>query len=67
MSMSYNRRRLAAFLTVATILLGADVAAAAEEAVVIPPPDIDETASSGTETAIFAGGCFWGVQACSSM
>ncbi|ABC93450.1 peptide methionine sulfoxide reductase protein (plasmid) [Rhizobium etli CFN 42] len=62
MSMSSNRRRLAAFLAVAAVLLGADVTAAAEEAVVIPPPEIDEAAGSGTETAIFAGGCFWGVQ-----
>ena len=28
----------------------------------IPPPAIDEKASSGTETAVLAGGCFWGVQ-----
>ena len=35
---------------------------AAEEAVVIPPPAIDETASATTEKAVFAGGCFWGVQ-----
>ncbi|KKZ84934.1 methionine sulfoxide reductase A (plasmid) [Rhizobium phaseoli Ch24-10] len=60
--MSSNRRRLAAFLAVAAVLLGADVTVAAEEAVVIPPPDVDEAAGSGTETAIFAGGCFWGVQ-----
>ncbi|PCK87437.1 peptide-methionine (S)-S-oxide reductase [Rhizobium sophoriradicis] len=62
MSISSNRRRLATFLAVAAVLLGADVAAAAEEAVVIPPPAIDEAAGSGTQTAIFAGGCFWGVQ-----
>lgn len=35
---------------------------AAEEAVVIPPPAIDEAASATTEKAVFAGGCFWGVQ-----
>jgi len=35
---------------------------AADEAVVIPPPAIDETASATTEKAVFAGGCFWGVQ-----
>lgn len=62
MSISSNRRRLATFLAVAAVLLGPDVAAAAEEAVVIPPPAIDEAAGSGTQTAIFAGGCFWGVQ-----
>ncbi|GAB3628821.1 Peptide methionine sulfoxide reductase MsrA/MsrB [Pandoraea terrae] len=36
----------------------------AESAVVIPPPKQDEPASAAarTETAVFAGGCFWGVQ-----
>jgi len=36
---------------------------AAEGAVKIPAPAIDEAASSGPEMAVFAGGCFWGVQA----
>ena len=35
--------------------------AAAESAVKIPAPAADESAS-GTQTAVFAGGCFWGVQ-----
>jgi peptide-methionine (S)-S-oxide reductase len=35
----------------------------AEEARVAPAPVVDETAGkSGSETAILAGGCFWGVQ-----
>lgn len=34
----------------------------AGEGLAIPAPTTDETAKSGTETAIFAGGCFWGVQ-----
>jgi peptide-methionine (S)-S-oxide reductase len=37
-------------------------AASAEEAVKIPPPAVDEKPAAGTETAVFAGGCFWGVQ-----
>ncbi len=37
---------------------------AAEVAVVIPPPTVDLKAApdAKTETAVFAGGCFWGVQ-----
>ncbi|MBB4193809.1 peptide-methionine (S)-S-oxide reductase [Rhizobium aethiopicum] len=53
---------LNSLLVAAVVLLGGGMACAAEEAVVIPPPAIDETAGSGTEIAIFAGGCFWGVQ-----
>src|ERR1700692_3460055 len=35
---------------------------AAEDAVAIPPPAIDAKASDGIQTAVVAGGCFWGVQ-----
>ena len=35
---------------------------AAEEAVIIPAPAIDAKASGGLQTAVLAGGCFWGVQ-----
>jgi peptide-methionine (S)-S-oxide reductase len=36
---------------------------AAEAAVAAPPPAVDEPAAGRhTETAVFAGGCFWGVQ-----
>lgn len=34
----------------------------AEEGVVIPPPMLDENTQAHSETAVFAGGCFWGVQ-----
>jgi peptide-methionine (S)-S-oxide reductase len=35
----------------------------AEEARIIPPPSVDEQAGAGaSETAVVAGGCFWGVQ-----
>lgn len=37
-------------------------ATAAEDAVTIPPPALDKVTSEGTQTAILAGGCFWGVQ-----
>jgi peptide-methionine (S)-S-oxide reductase len=54
-------------LGVATaLLLGAVYlarpAAAAEDAVVIPPPAQDRLNGEGTQTAVLAGGCFWGVQ-----
>lgn len=35
---------------------------AAEEGVNIPAPTIDEKPASGLQKAVFAGGCFWGVQ-----
>jgi len=35
---------------------------AAEEAVIIPAPAMDAQASGGIQTAVIAGGCFWGVQ-----
>ena len=33
-----------------------------ESAVMVPAPEVDEPAGSGLETAVLAGGCFWGVQ-----
>ena len=35
---------------------------AAEDAVVIPPPAVDVQNANGIQTAVLAGGCFWGVQ-----
>jgi peptide-methionine (S)-S-oxide reductase len=35
---------------------------AAEDAVVIPAPVMDAQAADGIQTAVVAGGCFWGVQ-----
>ncbi len=34
----------------------------AEEGIPLPAPALDEAPGQGTETAYFAGGCFWGVQ-----
>jgi peptide-methionine (S)-S-oxide reductase len=36
---------------------------AAEKAVKLPPPAQDASSTAASETAVFAGGCFWGVQA----
>jgi peptide-methionine (S)-S-oxide reductase len=35
---------------------------ASEDAVVIPAPVVDLQAADGVQTAVIAGGCFWGVQ-----
>ena len=63
-----NRRPVLAVLTLA-LLAGATLwqampSVAAEAAVVIPAPaeDMAASAGSGPETAVLAGGCFWGVQ-----
>jgi peptide-methionine (S)-S-oxide reductase len=60
-------RRLGPAALVAALLLGAIGLFAspspAEEARMVPPPTQDEPAGAATtETAILAGGCFWGVQ-----
>ncbi len=36
--------------------------ARAEEGIAIPVPALDEQAKGNSETAVLAGGCFWGVQ-----
>jgi peptide-methionine (S)-S-oxide reductase len=35
---------------------------AAEDAVIIPAPTVDAKSADGIQTAVLAGGCFWGVQ-----
>lgn len=48
-----------AYLVVQRPLLAGEAAAATGT---VPAPAVDEPATGGTETAVFAGGCFWGVQ-----
>ena len=65
------KSRVPVFLQIAGVILVITIAAvfhnvrAAESAVVIPNPAVDAplTSASGKQTAVFAGGCFWGVQA----
>jgi peptide-methionine (S)-S-oxide reductase len=63
-----NLLRIAgAALLAATLLAGGHFVisrSVAEEARVIPAPALDESAVAGpqSEVAVFAGGCFWGVQ-----
>jgi peptide-methionine (S)-S-oxide reductase len=57
------RRTLLALATVGVIgTCSAFSLSGAEDAVVIPPPALDETTHAQSATAVFAGGCFWGVQ-----
>lgn len=61
-------RRLQGPITVLAVLLvagGLDMLvsrSAAEDAHSLPAPVLDEPAGSGSEVAVLAGGCFWGVQ-----
>jgi peptide-methionine (S)-S-oxide reductase len=58
-------RRSVLSLLAATAALSLGFAAptrAAEDAVVIPAPAMDAAPASGLQTAVVAGGCFWGVQ-----
>ncbi len=60
-------RSLLSRLTVATALVFAPLAAmpamASSEPIAIPAPALDVTTADGVQTAVLAGGCFWGVQA----
>jgi peptide-methionine (S)-S-oxide reductase len=50
-------------LVLATIGALVPLTTLAENAVQIPPPAAQEKAQGGTEVAVLAGGCFWGIQA----
>ena len=47
-------------LAVSTYLVAPSLAS--EDAVVIPAPTVDVQPADGIQTAVIAGGCFWGVQ-----
>ena len=59
-----RRTALASLLaaTTALTLAFAVPSRAAEDAVVIPAPTVDASPATGIQTAVIAGGCFWGVQ-----
>jgi peptide-methionine (S)-S-oxide reductase len=61
----YFSRILAVFLLGSTIACIAAATAADENAVTLPDPSLDAplAAAQGKRTAVFAGGCFWGVEA----
>jgi peptide-methionine (S)-S-oxide reductase len=52
----------AAISALAITAFAAAPSRAAEDAVMIPPPAMDAQKSDGIQTAVIAGGCFWGVQ-----
>ncbi len=57
-------RVLAASLSALVMALAPALSSCAESATVIPAPALDEPAAghASSETAVLAGGCFWGVQ-----
>ncbi|MGM9482840.1 peptide-methionine (S)-S-oxide reductase MsrA [Roseateles sp. NT4] len=58
-----SRRWICNFAASALVLGTASACVAAEEPVRIPPPVKDPApANAGPQKAVFAGGCFWGVQ-----
>jgi peptide-methionine (S)-S-oxide reductase len=59
----YDRIRRRAIPAVLAVLASLSPAVAADS-VAVPPPLVDEAAATApaSETAVFAGGCFWGVQ-----
>src|SRR3979409_2184662 len=61
---SFSRLSLcaAAIGAVAVAAFAVAPSQAAEDAVMIPAPAADTQASDGIQTAVIAGGCFWGVQ-----
>jgi peptide-methionine (S)-S-oxide reductase len=64
MRRQFSRRSLYA-ATLGALGIAAFLAApsrAAEDAVIIPPPAADVQPGNGIQTAVIAGGCFWGVQ-----
>ena len=58
----YTRSFPGILAAVALVVSFASPSLGAESATVIPAPKMDLPATTGTQTAVIAGGCFWGVQ-----
>jgi len=57
-------RALLGLCLLAVIVVTLRLASASDRAVVLPDPRVDTArVASGDETAVIAGGCFWGIQA----
>lgn len=67
MTQVFINRPIRSFFLLTALLLfasgGLAPANAAQPAILIPPPDLDLSSEASSETAVLAGGCFWGVQA----
>jgi len=52
------------FMTLAAVIVvyGLFVERSVSAAAAVPAPAVDESPTKGTETVVFAGGCFWGIQ-----
>jgi peptide-methionine (S)-S-oxide reductase len=61
MPLSFSRR--AGLLAALLLPLAGSPLRASEDAVIIPAPKVDAAPADGLQTAVIAGGCFWGVQA----
>jgi peptide-methionine (S)-S-oxide reductase len=57
-----SRFAVLAMFSVAAALVFVQRASGASRAVTLPNPSVDIRASAKLETAVFAGGCFWGIQ-----
>jgi peptide-methionine (S)-S-oxide reductase len=64
MSMKLNRgsTMFGAVVVVAVLAFAGRVANATRPAASVPAPVVDDHPTAKTETTVFAGGCFWGIQ-----
>ena len=53
---------LVRLLVIVLTMLTAVVPASAQEGLALPKPLIDEPSAAALDTAVIAGGCFWGIQ-----
>ncbi len=63
MKLRLSGRNAGLSLLTTAVLLVCSHSFARELAVALPDPKVDQVSASGEQTAVFAGGCFWGVEA----
>src|SRR5437868_830198 len=64
MSVRINRSSVlfGAIVAVAVVSFAQRLSGATAPAASLPSPVVDDHSTAKTETAVFAGGCFWGIQ-----